>query len=47
MNLMGRRPKQSKVEKLMNKYIVYIIVLQIILCLLSAILYGNWTKNNY
>ena len=44
---MGRRTKQSKVEKLMSKYIVYIIVLQIILCLLSAILYGNWTKNNY
>ena len=47
MNLMGRRNKQSKIERLMNNYLVYIISLQIILCLLSGIFYGIWAKNNY
>lgn len=47
MNLMGRRLKQSKIERIVNKYIVYIISFQFCLCLICAILYQNWTKSNY
>ena len=47
MNLMGRTVKQSKIEKIVNKYIVYIIAFQFLLCLTCAILYGYWARDVY
>ncbi|OMJ92527.1 hypothetical protein SteCoe_4657 [Stentor coeruleus] len=47
MNLMSRMSKQSKIERIVNKYIVYIISFQLLLCLACAILYGYWSKSSY
>ena len=47
MNLMARRNKQSKIERIVNKYIVYIISFQLLLCLTSAILDGLWADRHY
>lgn len=47
MNLMGRVNKQSKIERIVNQYIVYIISFQFLLCLVSAVLYGLWSAHNY
>jgi phospholipid-transporting ATPase len=47
MNLMDRVVKQSKIERIVNRYIVYIIAFQFILCLICAALYGRWAKDEY
>ena len=47
MNLMGRTLKQSKIERIVNKYTVYIIAFQFLLCLSCAILYGFWAGEMY
>ena len=47
MNLMGRTVKQSKIEKIVNRYIVYIISFQFLLCLTCAVLSGFWVRDLY
>jgi phospholipid-translocating P-type ATPase (flippase) len=47
MNLMSRRIKQSKIERIVNTYILYIILFQFLTCLACAILYGFWVSFNY
>lgn len=46
-NLMGRRFKQSKIERKVNRYILYIIILQSLMCLVTAILCGLWTDKHW
>jgi len=40
MNSAKSKPKFSKIEKATNKYIVFTICVQILLCLISAIVAG-------
>lgn len=47
MNMMKRVVKQSKIEKIVNKYIIYIITCQFLACVLCAILYGFWADRYY
>jgi phospholipid-transporting ATPase len=46
-NLMGRRFKQSRIEHKVNRYIVYILILQAVLCFIAACLGGVWVNDNY
>ncbi|CAG9311668.1 unnamed protein product [Blepharisma stoltei] len=46
-NLMGRRFKQSQVERKVNRYIIYIIGIQSLMCLATAILEGLWTSKHW
>ncbi|CAG9321794.1 unnamed protein product [Blepharisma stoltei] len=42
-NLMARTYKQSSIEKNVNKYIFYILIMQFVLCTFCAILSGIWS----
>lgn len=42
MNMIGRRVKQSTIEKKVNTYILYILALQFCLCLIPSILAYYW-----
>lgn len=51
MNLMKRSFKQSSIEKKVNQYIIFIILLQIVFCLVPAVLgiknTDSWKKHEY
>lgn len=47
MNMMERRNKQSKIERIVNQYILYIIAAQFMICLACAVLYGFWAEGYY
>ena len=46
MNSVKPRTKRSKVERLMNKQIIVIFILQILLCIFSALYYTIWFEDN-
>jgi magnesium-transporting ATPase (P-type) len=46
MNSQQVRHKQSKVEKKMNVLVIYIVVVQIILCMILAIIGSFWYKHS-
>ena len=46
-NLSGRRFKQSRIEKQVNKFIILIVLLQVVLCGYSAVSAGMWTANEW
>lgn len=45
-NMMDRKYKESRIEKIANKYIMLIIILQFFLCLCAAIASGMWVSEN-
>ena len=46
MNLMKRKEKQSRIEKVVNKYILYILLLQFCMCMVPSIFYVYYLEND-
>ena len=46
MNMMKRKEKQSRVEKVVNKYILYILLLQFCMCLVPSVLYAYYLEDS-
>ncbi|KAJ9456213.1 Phospholipid-transporting ATPase tat-1 [Diplonema papillatum] len=46
MNMAAPRPKVSRMERLTNRRIMWIAVLQMVMCVISAIGFNLWQRNN-